>query len=75
MSIDCISSDDFGRYAADGDRPGPALMEADTLLGNDATTGTARIWTSGVHRPCRTPSFAPQVRKPSVLHPVEEVQA
>jgi sporulation protein YlmC with PRC-barrel domain len=35
MSTNYVSRDNFGMYAGDGAGPGPALMGANTLLGND----------------------------------------
>jgi PRC-barrel domain len=35
MSTNYVTRDNFGMYANDNDGPGPALMGADTLLGND----------------------------------------
>jgi len=35
MQTNYVTRDNFGMYANNGDGPGPALMGADTLLGND----------------------------------------
>lgn len=35
MTTNYVSRDNFGMYARSGSGPGPALMGADTLLGND----------------------------------------
>ncbi len=35
MPINYVTRDNFGMYASGNDGPGPALMGADTLLGND----------------------------------------
>ena len=35
MDTHCVSRDNFGMYARNNDGPGPSLMGANTLLGND----------------------------------------
>jgi PRC-barrel domain len=41
MDTNYISRDNFGMYAGHADGPGPALMGADTLLGNDVYNNDA----------------------------------
>lgn len=40
METNYVTRDNFGMYANSASGPGPALMGADTLLGNDVP----RIW-------------------------------
>ena len=39
MDTNYVTRDNFGMYADSGNGPGPALMGADTLLGNDVYNG------------------------------------
>lgn len=55
MTSNCVTRDNHGRYTNDLDDPGPSLMGANTLLGNDVCNNDgdklfAMPWAGGVHQ-------------------------
>jgi hypothetical protein len=44
MTTNYVTRDNFGMYADSSAGPGPALMGADTLLGNDVYNKDGEAW-------------------------------